>query len=333
LKDFINKLREQMKAAGEKADAVENEPAEGDPKKTASKKADVEKELEDLLAKAKKLLAKSDKGRKPEFPDTPFRDDKEETVPPREEDSNEPLPKKKGEKKEGDEKGGEKKEGDKKDGDEEEEKFMPRLGGPKEKVDPRFDKKRRPMKKGPTEKGEDSEKSEENRKDLESAEKSLESDANTLESMIDALKNPGKGKGKPKDGDSPPPGAESEASAMARQLREMLESAQTKEASMMARAAKALGKGKGKSKSQSPKTPNPLETAQEGDKEGKELGPASTMAGLSKLDPATRAMLIKMPPSRFRDELIQGLNERGPEAYEAFIQDYFKRLTETKPAK
>jgi hypothetical protein len=30
--------------------------------------------------------------------------------------------------------------------------------------------------------------------------------------------------------------------------------------------------------------------------------------------------------------LIQGMNEQGPEAYRAFIQDYFKRLTETKPA-
>ena len=34
--------------------------------------------------------------------------------------------------------------------------------------------------------------------------------------------------------------------------------------------------------------------------------------------------------ARYREELIRGLNEQGPEAYRAFIQNYFKRLTETK---
>ena len=42
---------------------------------------------------------------------------------------------------------------DKKDSDDEEEsKFMPRLGGPREKLDPRFAKKRRPVKKGKNDK-------------------------------------------------------------------------------------------------------------------------------------------------------------------------------------
>jgi len=42
-------------------------------------------------------------------------------------------------------------------------------------------------------------------------------------------------------------------------------------------------------------------------------------------------MILKMPPSRFRDELLQGMEEKGPEAYQAFIEDYFKRLAETRP--
>ena len=53
----------------------------------------------------------------------------------------------------------------------------------------------------------------------------------------------------------------------------------------------------------------------------------------SKFDPATRSILLRMQP-HLREEILQGMRERGPEAYEGFIQDYFKRLTETKkPAK
>jgi hypothetical protein len=48
---------------------------------------------------------------------------------------------------------------------------------------------------------------------------------------------------------------------------------------------------------------------------------------LGKLPADLRAMILKMPPSRTREELIRGLNEQGPEAYRAFIEDYFKRLT------
>ena len=40
-------------------------------------------------------------------------------------------------------------------------------------------------------------------------------------------------------------------------------------------------------------------------------------------------MLLKLPP-RVREELLQGLRERGPEGYGPFIEDYFKRLTEVK---
>jgi hypothetical protein len=230
-------------------------------------------------------------------------------------------------KKPGDKETGDKNLGPKKDGDDDEDepRFMPRLGGPRPKLDPRFDKKRRPMKKGDKEKGDDKDMDDAKRGDLDAAEKSLESDANTLEAMIEGLMNPGKGKqGKPQEG------AESEAAAMARQLREMLESAQTREARMMAAAAKGLAQGMQKGqKGQQQKGPNMTAQATEGNLTGGE-SPASDQAGLGKLDPATRAMILKLPPSRFRDELVQGLNERGPEAYEAFIQDYFKRLTDSK---
>ena len=50
---------------------------------------------------------------------------------------------------------------------------------------------------------------------------------------------------------------------------------------------------------------------------------------LAKLDPATRNVILKMPP-RVREELLQGMREEGPEGYRKFIEDYFKRLTEVK---
>ena len=67
-------------------------------------------------------------------------------VPPREEDTDEPLPSKKD--KDGKSKPGEKNDNDKKDADKDDEEplYMPALGGPKEKMDPRFAKKRRPVK-------------------------------------------------------------------------------------------------------------------------------------------------------------------------------------------
>ena len=33
---------------------------------------------------------------------------------------------------------------------------------------------------------------------------------------------------------------------------------------------------------------------------------------------------------KLREELLQGMREAGPEGYQKFIDDYFKRLTEVK---
>ena len=50
---------------------------------------------------------------------------------------------------------------------------------------------------------------------------------------------------------------------------------------------------------------------------------------LTDLDPATRAVLLKMQP-QLREELLQGMREQGPEGYRKFIQDYFQRLSTAK---
>jgi hypothetical protein len=336
LKKFIEQLRQQLQQMKARQGDLANETEKSDDVKSAkAKQEDLEKQLEDLLAKAKKLLQKKDRDR-PEFPDAPFRsDDKEVKVPPREEDGDDPLPKPKEVKSKGDKADGKNPDAkDKKDmdDDEEESKFMPRLGGPREKLDPRFAKKRRPFKKGKNEKGdkEDMEDRQNERgRDLDAAEKSLKSDQQSLADLLDQLQNAigDKGqKGKNNDNDSPP----SAAQALADELRKMMQSPSMQEALAMAAAAKMAGKGQRQQQSE-PRNRNPMpNTSEEGNLNGGEEAPGSGQSNLNKLDPATRAMILKMPPSRYREELIRGLAEKGPEAYRAFIQDYFKRLTETK---
>jgi hypothetical protein len=98
----------------------------------------------------------------------------------------------------------------------------------------------------------------------------------------------------------------------------------------MAMAALARAMAKGQQRTNRPSSlpmPNPTD---EGNLEGGEDAPGSGQSNLSKLDPSARAIILKMPPSRYREELIRGLNEQGPEAYRAYIQDYFKRLTKSK---
>jgi hypothetical protein len=344
LRDYINKMREQLaKMKGRQDDLRKDAENDQDLAKAKKKQEDLEKQLDKLLADAKKLLEKKRRKRDaddPEFPDAPYRaEGKEETTPPREEDSDEPLPEKKGKKgakdkdKEAGDKAGDKK--DKKDDDDEDEekKFMPRLGGPRQKLDPRFAKKRRPVKRTPkdsTKPGESedrdklADRQDDSSRDLDAVEKSLDSDANTLEKMIDQLNKmaQGKGKGEPKDGDSDP----------LDQLRQMMQSPSLREAMRMAAQARALGRQRGQ-QGQRGNTPNPSANQNDtGREEGGDDPPVKLDTDLANLEPGLRAMILKMPKSRTREELIRGLNERGPEAYRAFIEDYFKRLTQTKPA-
>jgi hypothetical protein len=335
LRDFIAQMREQMKRLQDKQDELMKEAsASADKQALQRKQEDLDKQIENMLARARKMLGdRRRKGEKPEFPESPYTPDgKEAKVPPREEDTNEPLPTK--------DKDGNKKPGDKNDkkadnkDDDEEPLFMPALGGPKEKIDPRFAKKRRPVKpkdgkSDPKEQERDdaADHREDQQRNLDSAQKSLESDQKSLEQALkqleESLKAQGKsGKGQPNQGDS-------EADRLEQQLQEMLQSPAMRAAMAMAarmRQAKANGK------------PQPSQTARngpqsaQGDKHGADKR-TSREADLSKLDPDTRAMILKLPPSRLREELIQGMNEQGPEAYRAFIQDYFKRLTDTKPGK
>jgi hypothetical protein len=330
LKKFIEQLRQQLQAMKARQGDLKTEAERNDVQRAKAKQEDLEKELENLLSRARKLLQKKDRDR-PEFPDAPFRsDDKEVKVPPREEDSDDPLPKRKDKEKGKTDRSTDRKADakEKKDDDEEESKFMPRLGGPREKLDPRFARKRRPVKKGKNDKEDLEDRQNEQGRDLDAAEKSLKSDQSSLADLLDQLQSAMDGKGK-KGKDDPNSSLPSAAQALADQLRELMQSRSMREALAMAAAARMAGKGQQQAGRQRQRSPMP-NYSDEGNLTGSEEAPGSGQSNLNKLDPATRAMILKMPPSRYREELIRGLTEQGPEAYRAFIQDYFKRLTETK---
>jgi hypothetical protein len=334
LRDFLAQMRERMKELQDRQEELMKDALEGkNLKGLKEKQEDLDKQIEKMLARARHLLDSKKRDRdRPEFPDSPYTPDaKEVKVPPREEDTDEPLPNRKdksGKNKPGDK--DDKKAGDKNE-DDKEPLYMPALGGPKQKIDPRFAKKRRPVK--PTAKdgkddpddqrGEMEDRQNDQMRDLQAARDSLGSDQQALEQMLKRLAQATPSKGK--SGKGQPSEGESEADQLARQLQEMMQSPAMRAAMAMASRMRQGPPPPGR-----PQQGQPGQTSQ-GDLSGGPKG-GSREADLSKLDPDTRAIILKLPPSRLRDEMIQGMNEQGPEAYRAFIQDYFKRLTDTKPA-
>jgi hypothetical protein len=339
LRDFIARMREQMKGLEGKQEQLEQQSEQANDKdlpNVEKKQADLDKQLENLLAQARNLL-KDDKARRmkrrPQFPGEPYTPDQgEEMVRPKEEDTDEPA----AEKKDGGDKGDPAK-ADKKDDPkegEEEPTYAPALGGPKPKIDPRYAKKMRSVSKKPKgDKGEpddpDSRRDdleahqERNLRNLDQAEKSLASDQQSLENMLRQLTQPGRPNGNPQGQD------EAMDSEMARQLAEMMRSPAMREAmAMLARMRQGPPRGNPQSAQRSP---NPSQTPM-GNMQGAPNPNAALEGELAKLDPAARSVLMKMPP-RVREELLQGMREEGPEGYRKFIEDYFKRLTEVKGPK
>jgi hypothetical protein len=336
LRDYIAKLKEDLKILQQRQDDLAKNTAEGnDLKANEMKQADLERDLEKLLAEAKKLLAAKKKRRplddKPEFPDAPYTPEGTEVkVPPKENDTNEPLP---GQKGKPNDPMGKDNAGDKDKKEEKEPLFMPNLGGPKPVVDKRFDKKQRPVKPKPGDKPDPNDpearkndledRQNQNQRDLDAAVKSLDSDQQSLDRMMDALKQALEGNQKGRLGQKGQPGQEGEESAM-QQLMQMLQSPQMRQALAMAARMRQPGQ-----QGQPGQPGQPMAGQGQPNLQGAPPGGTPLEGELAKLDPATRAVLLKLQP-HVREELLQGMREQGPEGYAAFIQDYFKRLTEMK---
>jgi hypothetical protein len=204
---------------------------------------------------------------------------------------------------------------------------MPALAGQRIKPDPRFDRKRRALAR-PSGKGDQQDwrvsgdniedRQRESGRNLDAAQQSLASDQGSLEQMLrrleDALKS-----NQSQRGHQQGQGAEGEDPSSL--LQQMLQSDALRQAMAMAgrmRQGRQMG---------------PRGTETTGSGQGNLQGgdaPATREADLAKLDPQSRSVILRLPPSRLRDELIQGMTEQGPEAYRPFIEDYFKRLTQTK---
>ncbi len=338
---FIAQMREQMKHLQDKQEELLEDAARTartSRHSSRSKKTSTSKSRH-MLAKARKMLGdqRKRKGDKPEFPDSPYTPDgKEVKVPPREEDTNEPLPNKKdkdGKTKPGDK--NDKKDADK-DDDDKEPLYMPALGGPKEKdgsalrqetparqaeAEGRQGRSRRATARG------DGGSADDQMRDLQAARDSLASDQQTLEQMLQQL---AAGHAVARQAGQGPAQRERQRGGPTRQQLQQMMQSPAMQAAHGDGGAHASGAGE-RQTAEGPALAKPVADARRATCNG---GTKNGLreADLSKLDPDTRAMILKLPPSRLRDELIQGMNEQGPEAYRAFIQDYFKRLTETKPA-
>jgi hypothetical protein len=321
LKEFIKALQEELKRIGARQEklqqATDKLPNEmlSDARK---RQIDLEKELEKLLAQAKELQKKDRMRRmkrRPDLPNEPYTPDADDKlVPPKEDDPDEPNVKdaKKG-------KPGDKKAGDKID--DEEPLFMPALGGPRPKEDPRFKDKKRPVQRKP--KPGDKNDADAERGDLEArqaeqldansqAQQSLEADQNALGQMLQQLRQALNGQSQ-QQGDEGMP-----------DLSQLLQSDALQQAMAMAQRMRGIQRGQGQGKTTG--QPNASST---GNLSGGQAPGQLTEAEMGRLDPSTRTLILKMPP-RVREELLQGMREEGPEGYRKFIEDYFKRLTEVK---
>ena len=143
-------------------------------------------------------------------------------------------------------------------------------------------------------------------------------------------------KGEPTNASEPAPLSAEKAT----ELSKLLQSPKAQKAMQMAARLQAMQTGDAAEEpSKAQKNPNapppPLKSNPKprSGLEGDNSSQFAMEAVLKDLDPATRSMILKMQP-RVREELLQSLREEGPEGYQRFIRDYFKRLTKAgQPAK
>jgi hypothetical protein len=342
LRDHLARLRDELKRQKGKQEDLKGQTTKAPAKDLPDleKKQDhLEFDLFKVLDLAKKLqdaekgkrLNRKRKPQRPKSPYTPEAD--EENVPPREEDSDEPLPDKKKGKATKDKTTGDKDKTKKPDDeDDNEKKYLPQLGGKKEKIDPRYAKKKLPVRKKPKQgDAEDSDdrredlerRQDDNLRDLDSAEKSLDADSQTLDGMLGQLERAlqkSKNNGKGNDSEA------GDDSAMQQLLGMMQSNAMRQAMALAARMRQAQGQNAGQPQTGQPMNGNnPNLTGQHSTGKPEE-------ADLSKIDLPTRTLILQMQP-KHREELLEGMRSEGPEGYEKHIQEYYKRLLKTKGVK
>ncbi|MDR3635188.1 MAG: hypothetical protein P4L84_15395 [Isosphaeraceae bacterium] len=326
LMDFLKAREDELK----RLEGQQQQLAEATPKAAEMLLPDIEKRqgeldpMEDKALDEARQLLDAEKLRRmrkddPDFPMAPFRPEADEQmVPPKEEDPDEPA----ADKAKDAAKARKNDEAKKKDvtaKDDEDPLFMPALGGPRPKLDPRFADKLRPVppkaaaKKGDHPPDLDARREElaarqqQRLADLDTARQALASDEHALDALLGQLRE----------------ALNQEDAARADQLLgELLHTPALQQALAMVQRSQRVAHNR-------QATPANAAATQERHQPTTDQVGSPLNAQLAELDIETRTVILKMQP-QLREELLQGLREEGPEGYKAFIRDYFKRLTKVK---
>ncbi|HCN06286.1 MAG TPA: hypothetical protein DIT01_00015 [Lentisphaeria bacterium] len=261
----------------------------------AEDQTELENEIDEKIEDVQELL--NPLRDEPLFPERPYNPEQEEyLVPPAEKDT--PNSDTTEETKD--------KDGSPDDEELEPEIFLPALGGPKPKLDPRFeDDIREELEKAENsdpEKNKMRSRQFEKVQELDLAQKAVESDQQSVEEMIDAL------------------GEEANSLEAMQELAAMMNSEAMQQAKGM---LQRLEQGDKRRPPKPGAMGDPLAQLSE-PIEGESM--ADILTGLISLDLNARTVIMKMQP-RQREQMLQGLREEGPEGYRSFIRDYFQRLT------
>ena len=322
LKNFIEAMRKDLKnLQGVQEDLLTDNSKDLSVRlfemlKKVQEKLDEETDKE--LAEARKVLNSEELRRlrdRPLFPNRPYDPQRDEyLVPPKEQDTEEPDDNAKDKQKED-----AKQKKDEADEEEDRPLFMPVLGGPIPKLDPRFKDKIRKLAKAAKKKKKGSDDEEDPREQLRSrqasrveeldlAEQALGSDQQSLEKMLEQLQ------------------AAAADPDQARQLAQMMKSMNMRQAQAMLRRMQQM---LSQAQSQQPNQPPAPSENLTGLLTPVDGGTEFILVEFEDLDLNARTVIMKMQP-RVREELLQGLREEGPEGYRRFIRDYFRRLTKVK---
>ncbi len=338
LKDYLKAMEKDLKAVMGKQenllkDSQANLSSEDLKKALQAEQEKLSREAEKKLDKTAKLLDAKRMPRQPFFPGRPYKpEDEAYKVPPKEQDSD-PEPEDKKGKKEKDAKDKKKKKkGDKEEP--EEEFFLPALGGLRAELDPRFEKMIRQMKKKleQQKKGEkgDPEQQERNRQqaqrlqELDLAQKALQSDQKSLEQLQQELQQ------------AQQKSQQQQQPQQQQSLEQLMQKALMQQAQKMMKRMQQQGQTPPQQQQQQQQQQQPPEPTLAnqllGNLKPDGQGTEEVLVELSKLDVSTRRVIMKMQPKE-REELLQGLREEGPKAYQGFIRDYFKKLSRARAAK
>lgn len=330
LKDYVTALKEQLNRLEKEQAGLQGQTKDA-PDKTLpdleKKQAQLEKNLDPVLDQAKELLSNKARRmkRRLDFPDAPYAPDAEERVRPREEDPDEPEEgKKAGDSKAAKPTGTTAKNKDKPE-DDDDETYMPALGGPRQKVDPRYAKRIRPVRRKPGDKDDPAARrgvlearQAEKMAESEQARDGLASDEQTIAALLNQLQEAMRADPRRQAGEGPSP----EGDDKGQDLAQMIRSRALQQALAMAARARQL-------RSRASARTNPQGNVPLGDNSNALPPPTGGVpleAELGDLDPHARAVILKLS-QQLGPEVLQSRREKRPKGYERFIDEYFKRLS------